>query len=86
MEVTSGEFAGKQFSFYNFNLYVWGYHLSKASLMYNVKSEDEFFVEIGETIIGKEPNIKRAWMGGGVGIEQPVTPGKITFSLSLIHI
>ena len=75
MQVTSGKYEGLKLCFTNGSLYIWGHNLSKASLMYNIKAEDEFMAEIRENPDSKPCSIKKAWIGG-VEMKEPATPGK----------
>lgn len=82
MQITSGRFEGRILNFFNTNLYVFGHHLRQASLMYNIKPDDEFKIliqggdmelEIGDS--GLVPNVEVAYLGL-VGIKSPIKPGK----------
>ena len=46
MEVSEGRFSSRKVQFQNHNLYVFGHHLAKADLMYNVKAGDEYLCDV----------------------------------------
>ena len=65
MEITEGQHKGQKAFFLANTLYVWGHHLSKADLNYNVRSGDEYIVEAVKNQDQKfyAFKVKRGWMG-----------------------
>jgi hypothetical protein len=42
----NGPYAGKRAFFQTSSAYVWGHHMAKANLMYNIRAGDMFRVEV----------------------------------------
>ncbi len=46
VRVVNGPYAGKRAFFQTSSAYVWGHHLARANLMYNIRAGDVFRVEV----------------------------------------
>ena len=47
----NGPFSGKRAFFQTSSAYVWGHHLARANLMYNIRTGDMFRVEVGASSV-----------------------------------